>query len=381
MRISYTSLETYIQCPQKFKFQEIDKIKVPKSKQIVFGTIIHSTLKFLHNNRTVIPSIEQVLEHYKNIWNKDVFSDPEEGELYFEQGQAILKNYYEANSAATSHIVDLETRFGVPFENHILTGIIDRIDKVGENQYEIIDYKTSKSLPSQEDVDKNLQLSLYRLGITNRWPNLKLGQVTLSLYFLKHGMKLSTSRTEDDLEATKAKISNVVSRIEAKQFEPIPSKLCDYCGYRNICPIWRHQVLQEELGIENEEALRAAMKEFFELKTKVQQESQRLEALKALISEYCDTHNVERVFGDQGYITRTVQRRYMYNVNTIKAILQPLGYWETIVKVDDVKIKSLLTSLPSSIQEKIQGAKIVEKEFHILTATKNKQQKKDGCVV
>jgi len=229
MRISYTSLETYIQCPQKFKFQEIDKIKTPKSKQTVFGTIIHSTLKFLHNNRTVIPPLEQVLEHYKNIWNKDVFTDPEEEQIYFEQGQSILKNYHEVNSMVAPHIIDLETRFEVPFDNHTLTGIIDRIDKVGENQYEIIDYKTSKSLPSQEEVDKNLQLSLYRLGITNRWPNLKLDQMTLSLYFLKHGIKLSTSRTEEDLEATKAKISNVVARIEAKQFEPVPSKLCDYC--------------------------------------------------------------------------------------------------------------------------------------------------------
>lgn len=376
MRISYTGLETYIQCPQKFKFQQIDRIKTPQSKATVFGTIIHSTLKFLHSNRTVIPLFPRVLEHYKNIWNKDIFSDSEEQEIYFEQGQALLKNYYEGNNLTAFHVVDLETRFEVPFENHTLTGIIDRIDKIGENQYEIIDYKTSKNLPSQEDVDKNLQLSLYRLGITHRWPNLKLDQVTLSLYFLKHGIKLSTSRTEDDLEATKEKISNVITSIEAKRFEPIPSKLCDYCSYRNICPIWRHKTLQEELGIENEERLREAMKEFFELKTNVQQESQRLEELKGLINKYCEKNGVERVFADEGYITRTVQRRYAYNIDAIKIILQPLGYWENIVKIDDAKLKSLLTTLPSSVQEKIQGAKIVEKEFRTLTATKNKQQKR-----
>lgn len=373
MRISYSSLETYIQCPQKFKFQQIDRIKTPKSKQTVFGTIIHSTLKFLHSNRTVIPVFPQVLDHYKNIWNKDIFNDPEEQEIYFEQGQALLKNYYDNNNLTALHVVDLETHFEVPFENHTLTGIIDRIDKIGQDQYEIIDYKTSKSLPSQEDVDKNLQLSLYRLGITNRWPNLKLDQVTLSLYFLKHGIKISTTRNEDDLEATKAKISNVVSNIEAKRFEPIPSKLCDYCDYRNICPIWRHKTLSKELGIESEEKLRETIKEFFELKNKIRQESQRLEELKILINQYCDKNNIERVFSDQGYITRTVQKRYSYDFNKIKTILEPLGKWEEILKVDDVKLKKIIDTLPYLVQEQIKGAKIIDKEFHTLTVTKNKK--------
>lgn len=373
MRISYSSIEAYIQCPQKFKFRQIDKIKTPKSKQTVFGTIIHSALKFLHNNRTVIPPFDQVLEHYKNIWNKDIFSDPQEQEIYFEQGQTLLKNYYQGNNLTAFNIVDLETHFEVPLENHTLTGIIDRIDKIGQDQYEIIDYKTSKALPSQKEVDENLQLSLYRLGITNRWPNFKLDQVTLSLYFLKHGIKISTLRTEDDLQATKAKISNIVSNIEAKRFEPIPSKLCDYCEYRNICPIWRHKTLQQESGIESEEKLRETMKDFFELKNKIQQESLRVEELKALINEYCDKNKVERIFGDQGYITRTLQKRYGYDIDKIKNILQPLGKWEEVLKVDDIKLKKMVSTLPFLVQEQIQGAKIIEKEFRILTISKNKK--------
>lgn len=370
MRISYTSIDTYIQCPLKFKFQQIDKIKTPKSKEAVFGTIIHGTLKFLHNQRTVIPPLEQVLEHYNNTWNRDVFNDQQEQEIYFEQGQNILKDYYSSNDLKSIHVVDLETRFEVPFDDYTLTGIIDRIDKTGENQYEIIDYKTSKSLPSQESIDDNLQLSFYRLGITDRWPNLKFDQVKLSLYFLKHGIKLSTTRTNDQLEATKAKVSNIIANIEAKRFEPIPSKLCDYCGYKNICPIWRHQLLKENLGIQDQEQLDATLKEFFELKSKVQKDSQRLEELKALVNQYCDQNKIERVFGEEGYITRTLQKRYSYDTEKVKDILQPLGKWEEILRIDDAKLKKILSTLPSSIQEKIQGAKIIEKEFHILTTTK-----------
>lgn len=378
MRISYTSLETYTQCPQKFKFREIDRIKTPVSKEAIFGTVIHSALKFLHNNSLITPSLDNVLSHYKNIWNSDIFIDPQEEEIYFEQGKTILTNYYNNTNVKLIKVIDLETPFEVPFQNHTLKGIIDRIDQIGENQYEIIDYKTSKKLPSQENVDNNLQLSLYRLGITNRWPNLKFDQVKLSLYFVKHGIKLTTVRTDDQLEATKSKISNIIADIEAKKFPPVSSPLCDYCGYKNICPIWRHELLKGKLGIKDKEHLDNILKEFFELKNTIQKDSQKIEELKALINAYCDKNSIERVFGEEGYITRTLQRRYSYDNDKVKDILEPLGYWEKILRVDDTKLKTLLASLPSSTQEQIKGAKVVEKEFRTLTATKKKRRKAEA---
>lgn len=375
MRISYTSLETYIQCPQKFKFKEIDRIKTLTSKEAFFGTVIHGTLKFLHNNSLIVPTLDNVLNHYKNVWNPDVFTDPQEEEIYFKQGTIILTNYYNSTNVKATNVVDLETPFKVDFQNYTLAGKIDRIDRTGENQYEIVDYKTSKKLPSQESVDNNLQLSLYRLGITNRWPNLKFDQVTLSLYFLKHGVKISTVRTEDQLEATKIKVSNIIADIEAKKFQPVPSPLCDYCGYRNICPIWRHELVKNELGVKDQEQLNNILKEFFELKNAIQKDSQRLEELKAIIGEYCDQNKIERVFGEEGYITRTVQRRYTYDSEKIKSVLGPLGRWEEVLRVDDTKLKTLLASLSLSAQEQIKGAKIVDKEFRTLTATKKKAKK------
>lgn len=370
MRVSYSAIETYLSCPQKFKFGVIDKIKTPKSEVAIFGTIIHSVLKFLHSKEVLVPSLEQVLGHYKSIWNKEVFADHQEEELYFAQGEAILKKYYRANDLKSVDVLDLETPFEVPVGEHILAGKIDRIDRIGENEFEIIDYKTSKSLPSQEKVDDNLQLSLYRIGITNRWPSLKMEQVKLSLYFLKHGIKLSTTRTEEDLKATKAKILNITSDIEKEKFPPTPSGLCDYCGYRNICPMWKHKLQKQEASIKDQEELKKALKEFFEIKDRVQKDSQKLEELKSLINKYCDENDLERVFGEGGYITRALQKRYAYDTARVKTILEPLGVWDEVLKIDSVKLKKVISSLPSSTKKQIQETRFVEKEFKSLLVSK-----------
>lgn len=370
MRISYSGIETYIQCPQKFKFRQIDKIKTKKSKVLVFGTIIHSALKFLHSKEMVIPPLEKVLEHYKNIWNKEVFTDSQEEEIYFSQGESILKNYYAKNDLGSVKILGLETPFEVPIGNHILAGKIDRIDIIGENEFEIIDYKTSKTLPAQEKVDDNLQLSLYRVGISNRWPNLKLNRVKLSLYFLKHNIKLSTSRTNEELETTKNEVLKVVSEIEKGKFFPTPSGLCDYCEYKNICPMWKHQLPDQEESIKDQEELKNILKEFFEIRDRIQSDSEKLEKLKLLIGKYCDKNNLERVFGENGYITRSLQKRYGYDFDKIRFILEPLGIWDQVLKVDNVKLKKVADSLPRLAKKQIQAARFVERESKSLLANK-----------
>ena len=36
-KTSYSALETFKQCPQKYKFQQIDRIKAAKNKDAVFA--------------------------------------------------------------------------------------------------------------------------------------------------------------------------------------------------------------------------------------------------------------------------------------------------------------------------------------------------------
>jgi len=87
----------------------------------------------------------------------------------------MLTNFYKPDVFKSTTIVDLELPFEItikepnnPNKIHIVSGIIDRIDKTGEETYEIIDYKSGKKLPSQRKVDDNNQLSIYALGFLTR---------------------------------------------------------------------------------------------------------------------------------------------------------------------------------------------------------------------
>jgi len=197
MRLSYSALEAYQTCPLKFKFREIDRIRTPQTKEAFFGSLIHEILKILHEpSQLAIPTEEEILKIFSEKWDPSFYEDPQEETIAFAQGVKMLKNYYAGNYPARFNIVSLETRFEASVldkgEAHIITGIIDRIDKNENGIFEVIDYKTSKKMPAQKFVDNNLQLSVYHLGVANRWPSLveQNRPVKLSLYYLPHNEKL-----------------------------------------------------------------------------------------------------------------------------------------------------------------------------------------------
>lgn len=381
MRTSYSALETYRLCPQKFKFQELDRIPAKKSKAALFGTHIHSVLRFMFSRDPLFPTLDEVLQYLRENWPPQEKMDvtPEEKEMYLREGERMLKNFYAKNAPWNFPVVDLEARFEVLLddprrhETHVLAGRIDRIDKT-DGGFEVIDYKTARSMPSQDEVDRNLQMSIYSLGLQKRWPHVKPEGITLSLYFLKHGEKLSTRRTPEATAETARAVLATISEIEehissGTRFLPVPGAQCSWCPYKPVCPAWRHLYRKQEPGIKNQEEIDAALAEYFKVLRTQRENETRLTELKATIREYMEAERYDRVFGQDGYLARTIQRRYAYDFEKVRAILEPLGKWSEILTADEKKLSAILKGLPLETQSQIESARVLTREFIVLTAS------------
>ncbi len=382
-RTSYSSLQTFRQCPQKFKFQEIDKIKAPKSKEAVFGNKIHEALKFFHSKYPVSPTLDELLNYYKDIWDTTPFANQEEDIIYFSEGIRMLKNYYQyflKEFKNNSIVLDTESRFEVFIENPetkqkcIIAGKIDRISKLQDGTIEVIDYKTAKKLPSQSNADFDLQLSIYCLGTLLRWPYLAkqgIENIRLAFYYLRHGEIIITKRTEKQLEEAKNEIWDMLAKIDKAKFKPIPSALCDWCGYKEICPMWKN-LYRKEISL-NDEQIANIVNEFFALKETNSKSNERLNELKKIIENYLNKEKIERVFGKTGYITRLPLIRYGYELEKLRKILEPLEKWVDILDVDVAKLKTVIKTLPHSVRKQIERTKKIEKEYTVLKASTKKK--------
>lgn len=391
MRISYSSLDTYKTCPLKFKFQQLDKIRTPKNIEMIFGSAVHSALKYMFERTPLYPTLDEVIDFFRNKWDEQaaaIGDKPEnEKDALREQGIALLKNFYKKNQPWNFNAVELESFFSAELEDpktgekHVLTGIMDRIDKnQDDDSYEIIDYKTAKKMPSQSVVDSDLQMSIYHLGIVKRWPHLASREIKLSLYFLKHGEKISTVRSKKQLEETAETVLEAIREIEGRMadnydFPPHPSALCDWCGCRKMCPMWKHLYGGQPADSLNQKDIEPIIKEYFEIKEQNSKNKERMDELKTAILSFMDGQKVERVFGGEGYITRTVRESTSYDMAKVEEALKPAGKWEGILSADEKKLEKILASLPRDIQENILEARSI-KRILTLTASKKTALKK-----
>ena len=113
-------------------------------------------------------------------------------------------------------------------------GFIGRIDRLPSGGVEILDYKTGKP-GTQKSVNESLQLSIYALACRD---TLGLGTPErVTLYYTEAATRMSTTRTDDQLDAAREELLALAAQIRSGDFRATPSKkTCGWCDYRAICP-------------------------------------------------------------------------------------------------------------------------------------------------
>jgi hypothetical protein len=146
--------------PPPYRLKYIEKIPARPKPHLCFGRILHCALDKFYSPDTDRPSLDDLLRIYKGYW--EIGSDSYN--KHYAKGHRILREYYELNIDAYDNVVYVEEPFGIPIGNHTLVGRFDRVDQIGDDDYEIIDYKAGKRVAIQSEVDADLQLGIYALA-------------------------------------------------------------------------------------------------------------------------------------------------------------------------------------------------------------------------
>ena len=244
---SHSRLSTFEQCPLKFKFQYIDKLP-PEIEQTIEGFLgnkVHDTLEWIYNqvmNKEAV-ELDQIIENYAKAWT-DTFNPGikivKQGldeKHYFNRGIKFLVDYFTKHSPFKDNTIATEKRIFIDINGdgkYCLQGFIDRLVHNKEtNVFEIHDYKTGQ-IKNQEELDKDRQLALYSLGIKQQF---NAQEVHLVWHFLDFNQKMTSKRTDEQLEELKQNIIRLIDKIEStKEYPARPSGLCGWCGFQKYCP-------------------------------------------------------------------------------------------------------------------------------------------------
>ncbi|MFC1520778.1 RecB family exonuclease [Elusimicrobiota bacterium] len=240
--LSYSSLSMYQECPQRYKFRYIDRIKEKPKHYFSFGQSVHTALQFLYGPQLIAPMLDEVLKHYKSNWVREGYKDSEEENKYFLQGKQMLNSFYSKHIKDWKPAFSTEQGFEITIDGAKVRGKIDRIDILPSGNLHIIDYKTGKAFEEGRALS-DAQLTLYQLACEDT-----LGKKAeiLTLYHVPSLTPSDSSRhNQDKVDALKQEFSNTRSAIENEQFNPKPVNWrCQRCDYLGICPAFSKKSAQ-----------------------------------------------------------------------------------------------------------------------------------------
>jgi putative RecB family exonuclease len=352
-RLSFTSIDTYENCPAKWRFQYVDGLGRGSSPYLSFGSSIHEALEWFHKRPVpVAPSLDELLERFEEVWIPEGYASPDEEARWRDHGRDVLTRYHAENSDPFILPAGIEAPFTIEIEGVQVSGKIDRLDRLPGGGYEVIDYKTNRKLPPKAKVEKDLQLSIYHLAARELWD---IDPERLTMYYVLPGHRISTSRTPAQLDDVRRRIATVAERIEAGRFDPSPNPLCGWCAFQTICPAYRYRE-DRRAGATDAEAGRD-LEEWVRLHGERAAIDKRLAEVGDRLLLFAKEHDYRRLGTAEGVGAERRRREVAVDPAKVREVLAPLGRLDEVLTVDLALVARLLErhDLPSEVEDALLG--------------------------
>jgi DNA helicase-2/ATP-dependent DNA helicase PcrA len=238
LRLSATAIETYLECPLKFKFGHLYRIPTGPQAALTFGNIMHQSVRhYFKLRKEGKVTFDDLSQFYLSSWKNVGFEDSYQEETYQKSGLSQLREFADRHNSMpiAAESVRMEVHFELEIQDVLLEGRIDQINPVKPREpklVQLVDYKTGRPR-TQKDADKSLQLSVYALAARNQ---MGLEPQGLIFYNLTSNQPVASIRTQKELDAVQQKIVAVAEEIRRMIFPPKPGFVCRYCEFVPVCP-------------------------------------------------------------------------------------------------------------------------------------------------
>ncbi len=231
--LNYSKVRAYLSCPQLYKYIYLERKYPPHTPFSALGISVHRALARYHSAGPAERGLEELILYYDEGWHHQGFETPRQTLEFYRQGRRILENYWRAGAAGVRpETVFTEKSFDFPFERWRVRGTMDRVDRALPGAgYEIIDYKMGFEARTREDLEKDLQLAMYAIGLKK---NFNMEVTAVSWMLLVQGVKISVPYDPSREEQVLALLRETGEKIIALDLSRKGD--CLSCPIRALCP-------------------------------------------------------------------------------------------------------------------------------------------------
>ena len=237
-------------CPLLYRFRVIDRLPEPPSPAAARGTLVHAVLERLFDEpakgrtpdaaRTLLtPQWERLSAEEPGL--AELFDDDAQRLTWLGEAAAMLDRYFTLEDPTRIEPAHREMSVRALLESGLtLRGYIDRLDIAPTGEIRIVDYKTGTAPREEFEARALFQMKFYAVVL---WRTGGTIPRVLQLIYLGNGEIVRYAPDEGDLLATERKINALWQAIDRARtsgdWRPRQSRLCDWCSYQALCPVYR----------------------------------------------------------------------------------------------------------------------------------------------
>ena len=237
----------FMTCPLLFRFRTIDRLPQAPSSAAVRGTLVHGVLERLFDLPAGQRTLDAAAAMLRPEWERLLEVEPETAALFddetdlvewLDSARGLLAGYFTLEDPTRLEPAERERLVEVVLPGGLrLRGIVDRLDRAPTGDVRVVDYKTGRAPGEMFEGKALFQMKFYALVL---WRTTGVVPRLLQLMYLGDREVLRYSPDEADLLATERKLLALWTAIERatqlRDFQPRPSKLCDWCDHQALCP-------------------------------------------------------------------------------------------------------------------------------------------------
>lgn len=244
--LSPSRVASFKDCALAFRFSAIDRLPEPPAPWSSKGTLVHRALEMLHSHvpagrRTPEAAQAQLERAWAELAVDPDFTglglDPEGEAEFLADAAALVANVFRLEDPNAVNAIGLELKLEARIGTLRLRGVIDRLDLDDDGELVVTDYKTGRAPGTAYENGRLGGVQFYAFlceEMLGRRP------ARVQLLHLREPVAIVGVPSEQSVRGLVNRTAAVWTAVERAcdrdDFRPHPSRLCDFCAYKEYCP-------------------------------------------------------------------------------------------------------------------------------------------------
>ena len=346
--MSATRMQMYLTCKWKYYCNYVLHLPRKPNASFKLGIAVHESLAvagdiWKANEKFTEKDIVKIKAMYNKVAAKEGIADTN----VYHEGLAMVMA--RVNDFVNGTILTVEDRFKVTTnEGVMLLGAMDKVEELNEDTVLVTDYKTSKYFETTSELKADIQLSVYDVVASIKYPDYK--RIILSLDYLR-GVPVYTYRTPEERKGFMEYMLAIYAEmliLKKEKCVPMLNDMCNWCDFTDNCTAYQEALAGKSFIKKKPEEYdtEELVKDYLDIKSRKRIIDNREKQLKFYILDKIKSDEEDVIGqGKKLYIRQNSSTKY--DPKTVFESM-PLDGFLDVVKVSKSKVDEFMIKHPAA---------------------------------